>query len=648
MSAEQEPVLAFDPRIEIDTARSRTASGAFGRIRLCCLLIATCVHGTTSWAGAASTGTQPAAPPAHALPTADFAPGDPPGEWRSQARDYANTRYSPLRAIDTGNVARLRTAWSFSDGAQNGHEAAPLVLGDTMYLVTPYPNLAYALDLSKPGAPIKWSYAPDPTPVAIGKACCDTVNRGGAYANGKIIYNLLDAHTVAVDAATGHEVWRTRMGDATRGETMTMAPFVVGNKVYVGNSGGEMGAWGWLAALDVDTGKELWRAYSTGTDRQVRIGTDFKPYYAWMQGKDLGETSWPAGMSKTGSGAVWAWISYDPELNLIYYGTSNPGPRVPTQRPGYNLWTSAVFARDATTGMAKWAYQFTPHDQWDYDGVNENILLDIIFDGKPRKVLVHFDRNAFAYTIDRTNGEVLLAAPFAYQNWSSGIDLESGMPEVVPEMQPKPGVKLPNVCPPDIGGKDWQPSAFSPRTGLVYAGIFNICMDLTDHPQSYIPGTPYDGMEMKRYPAPGGNWGEFMAWDPVAGKKVWSHKERFMTMSGALATAGDLVFYGTADGWFRALDARTGAVLWSQKLGSGVIGQPMTYIGPDKRQYVAVYSGVGGAAMVSSSMPGFPPRGSTLYVFSLEGDSPHGGEGELETHGGAPAARSDHGMGGKP
>ncbi len=580
-------------------------------------------------------------------PVANLAPNDPPGEWHSQARDYANTRYSPLADIDVGNVARLKPAWTFSDGTQNGHEAAPLVVGDTMYLVTPFPNIVYALDLSKAGAPIKWSYAPNPSPVAIGKACCDTVNRGGAYANGKIIYNLLDSHTVAIDARTGKEIWRTKMGDATRGETMTMAPLVVGNKAFVGISGGELGVWGWIAALDVDTGKQLWRAYSTGTDEEVKIGADFKPFYGWLAGKDLGKTSWPAGMSRTGAGAVWGWISYDPETNLIYYGTSNPGPRVPTQRPGLNLWTSAVFARDADTGMAKWAYPFTPHDQWDYDGVNENILLDVSFGGRRRKALMHFDRNAFAYLMDRTTGEVLQATPFAYQNWSDGIDLKTGMPKVRPEMQPRPNVKLPNVCPPDIGGKDWQPSAFSPRTGLVYAGIFNICMDLTNRPQSYIPGTPYDGMQMKRYAAPGGNWGEFMAWDPVAGKKAWAIKEKFMTMSGTLATAGDLVFYGTADGWFRAVDARSGRVLWSHKLGSGVIGQPMSYTGPDKRQYVAVYSGVGGAAMVSASMPGFPPRGGTLYVFSIDGESPHGGAGMLTTEGTAPAARHDQGMGGK-
>jgi len=587
-------------------------------------------------------------PPAQTNTSANFAPNTPPGEWRSQARDYANTRFSPLDQIRTDNVAQLRPAWTFSDGTQNGHEAAPLVLDNTMYLVTPFPNIAYALDLTKAGVPIKWSFAPNPTPVSIGKACCDTVNRGGAYANGKIIYNLLDDHTVAVDAKTGQEVWRTKMGDPTRGETMTMAPFVVGDKVYVGNSGGELGVWGYLAALDVNTGKQLWRAYSTGTDQEVRIGSDFKPFYDWMKGKDLGKSSWPAGMDRTGAGAVWTWISYDPDAHLIYYGTSNPSPRVPAQRPGYNLWTSAVFARDADTGMAKWAYQFTPHDQWDYDGVNENVLLDISFNGKPRKVLVHFDRNAFAYTIDRLTGEVLVAAPFAYQNWSNGIDMKTGMPKVVPEMQPKPNVKLENVCPPDIGGKDWQPSAFSPHTGLVYAGIFNLCMDLTDHPQAYIPGTPYDGMEMKRHPAPGGNWGEFMAWDPVAGRKVWVIKEHFMTMSGALATAGDVVFYGTADGWFRAVNARTGAVLWSYKLGSGVIGQPMTYLGPDQRQYVAVYSGIGGAAMLNAGEKGFPPRGSTLYVFSINGDSPYNGNGMLTTEAGAAAVDGHVASGGKP
>jgi alcohol dehydrogenase (cytochrome c) len=495
-----------------------------------------------------------------------------------------------------------------------------------MFVVTPFPDILFALDLTKPGQPIKWEFKPNPSPIAKGKACCDSVNRGVAYVDGKLIYNLLDDHTVAVDAKTGKQVWRTKMGNVETGETMTMAPFVVGKKVMVGDSGGEMGVWGWIAALDVETGKELWRAFSTGTDEQVRIGPDFKPFYPQLRGKDLGVHSWPAGMWKHGAGSVWGWVSYDPKLNLIYYGTSNPSPRVPDQRPGDNLWTSAIIARDADTGMARWAYQTTPHDRWDYDGVNEDLLMDLPIDGKVRQVLVHLNRNAFAYTIDRATGEVLRASAFAYQNWSSGVDLKTGIPAVIPEKEPHPNVKLTNVCPPDIGGKDWQPSAASPRTGLVYADIFNICMDVTDNEVGYIPSTPFDGMNMRRYPAPGGNLGEFMAWNPATGTKVWSIKETYITMSGVLATAGDVVFYGTADGWFRAVDARLGKVLWSQKLGSGIIGQPVTYMGPDHRQYIAIFSGIGGAATVRADKDAlktevFPAGGNTLYVFSLGGDS---------------------------
>lgn len=573
---------------------------------------------------AAGTATTPPATvaAASARGTADPAPGTPPGEWHSQARDYANTRYSPLAKIDRGNVARLRVAWTFSDGVQYGHEGAPLVVGDTMYVVSPYPNTAYALDLTRPGAPVKWSFDPHPAQAAVGKACCDAVLRGWAYAPGKLIYSLLDAHVVAVDTETGKQLWRTKMDNVEEGVTMTAPTFVVGNKVFVGNSGGEMGVSGWFAALDVDTGKELWRAYATGTDDKVLIGPRYKPFYPQLRGKDLGKTSWPPGMDRTGAGAAWAFTSYDPELNLIYYGTSNPGPRVPSQRPGDNLFSSAMFARDADTGEAVWAYQFTPHDQWDYDGVNEAVLLDLPIGGRTRKVLVHFDRNAYAYVIDRATGEVLRADPYAYQNWSTGFDKRTGRPIINPEKTPKVDQKVERICPPDIGQKDWQPSAYSPRTGLLYLGVFNLCMNLTDHKVGYIAGTPYDGMEMTRasVDGPDGDWGAFIAWDPVKGQRAWTIPEKFMVMSGALVTAGDVAFYGTSDGWFRAVDALDGKVLWQQKLASGIIGQPMTYLGPDGRQYVAIASGVGGAAGVQKNRKGYPPRGSTLYVFSLDGE----------------------------
>jgi alcohol dehydrogenase (cytochrome c) len=573
--------------------------------------------------------------------TADFSPNDPPGEWHMPARDYANTRFSPLNQITRSNVARLKIAWSFSDGTLYGHEGAPLVVGDTMYIVSPYPNVAYALDLSKPGAPVKWTYDAKTSPISLGKACCDAVLRGWTYANGKLIFNLLDDHVVAVDANTGKELWRTKMANVENGVTMTMAAFVEGNKVFVGNSGGEMGVSGWLAALDLNSGKELWRAYATGPDSAVRIGSDFQPFYPWMRGKDLGVRTWPAGKYKTGAGSAWGFVSFDPKSNLIYYGTSNPGPRVPAQRPGDNLWTSTVFARDADNGMAKWAYQYTPHDEWDYDGVNEHMLLNVPWGGQRRDVLVEFNRNGFAYLIDRHTGQVLRADQYAYQNWAKGVDLRTGRPIVDPAMEPKPGQTLKRVCPPDIGTKDWQPSAFNPRTGLVYTGIFNLCMDLTDHVVSYIAGTPYDGMEMYRYPASGENWGGFIAWDPVHGRKLWEIPEKFMVMSGTLATAGDVVFYGTVDGWFRAVDAWTGKVLWSQKLSSGIIGQPITYTGPDGRQYVAVFTGVGGAAMVSADQPGFPARGGALYVFSIDGQSPGSGAGMLVTDAKAAASQSD-------
>ena len=542
-------------------------------------------------------------------------------DWITHGGAINNQRYSTLDQINTTNVGRLKVAWTFSDGALYGHEGAPLVTGGTMYTVSPFPNRAFALDLTRPGGPIKWVYDPKPSPMAIGKACCDPVLRGWAIGDGKLIYNLLDDHVVAVDLKTGREMWRTTMADVSHGVTMTMSAFVAGDKVFVGNSGGELGVSGWIAALDIHSGKELWRAYSTGSDHGVKIGPRFKPLYPQYKGKDLGLRTWPAGMAIHGTGAVWGFISYDPTLNLIYYGTSNPGPRVPAQRPGDNLWTSAVFARDATTGEAVWAYQFTPHDQWDYDGVNEMMLLDLTIGGRLRHTIVHFDRNTFAYVLDRATGEVLKADNFAPQNWSLGFDWRTKRPIVNPAKTPKVGEKVEHICPPDIGQKDWEPPSFSPRTGLIYVGIFNICMDLTNHKVSYIAGTPYDGMEMTRHSVDGkdGDWGALIAWDPVAGKAAWRIPEKFMVMSGTIATAGDLAFYGTTDGWFKAIDARSGKLLWKQKLSSGVIGQPITYLGPDGRQYVAVASGIGGAAMVQSGRPGLPARGSTLYVFSIDG-----------------------------
>src|SRR5215210_3425946 len=283
------------------------------------------------------------------------------GQWTMPAKTYASTRYSGLDQINTENVKNLKVAWTFSTGVNRGQEAAPIVVGDTMYVVTPYPNILYALDLRNPGA-TKWKYEPDPASAAQGVACCDVVNRGAAYADGKVFFNTLDNHTVAVDAATGKEVWKTSLGDINKGETMTMAPLVVKGKVLVGNSGGEMGVRGWLTALDAASGRIAWRAYSTGPDSEALIGPDFKPFYAQDRGKDLGVHTWPGDSWQRGGGTVWGWISYDPETNLIFYGTANPGPWNAEQRIGDNKWTAGIFARDLDTGQARWFYQMSPHD----------------------------------------------------------------------------------------------------------------------------------------------------------------------------------------------------------------------------------------------------------------------------------------------
>ncbi len=559
------------------------------------------------------------------------------GQWTMPAKNYASTRFSGLEDINTGNAASLKLAWSFSTGVVRGHEAAPIIAQNTMFIVTPFPNTVYALDLTQPGGPVKWKYEPNPLSSSQGVACCDVVNRGGVYSNGRLFFNTLDNQTIALDAATGKEIWKTKVGDINQGESITMAPLVVKDKVLVGNSGGEFGVRGWLTALNAADGKIVWRAYHTGPDKDVLIGANFHPYYAQDQGKELGVTSWPPDAWKIGGGTMWGWISYDPEQNLIFYGTGNPGPWNPDQRPGDNKWTSGIFARDPDTGEARWFYQLSPHDLHDYDGINEQILMDVPFNGQIRKVLVRPERNGYFYVMDRTNGQVLSANPFGYITTSKGVDLNTGRLIYNDEKKPEVGKVVREICPAAPGAKDWQPSAFSPRTGLVYIPHQNLCMDFEGMEANYIAGTPYVGANVRMYAGPGGNRGEFLAWDPVKNEKVWAVTENFPVWSGALVTAGDVVFYGTMDGWFKALDAKNGNLLWQFKCGSGIIGQPVSYRAPDGKQYIAILAGVGGwsGAVVAGALdprdataalgfagamadlPNYTTRGGMLYVFSL-------------------------------
>lgn len=522
-----------------------------------------------------------------------------PNTWAMQNGNYASTRYSTLDQITADNVKDLKVAWTFSTGVLRGHEGGPLVIGDVMYVHTPFPNKVFALDLNDNGR-IIWKYEPRQDSSVIAVMCCDTVNRGVAYADGKIFLYQADTTLVALDAKTGAKVWSVVNGDPSKGSTGTSAPMVVKDKVYVGISGGEFGVRGHLTAYDTKTGKQVWRAYSMGPDADTLMDGEKTTHLGQPVGKDSGIKTWEGDQWKIGGGTTWGWYSYDPDLNLIYYGSGNPSTWNPSQRPGDNRWSMAIWARDADTGMAKWVYQMTPHDEWDYDGVNEMILVDKEIGGKMRKALVHMDRNGFGYTLDRVTGELLVAEKYdPAVNWATHVDMKTGRPEVVSKYstdQNGEDVNTTGVCPAALGSKDQQPSSYSPRTGLFYVPTNHVCMDYEPFNVSYTAGQPYIGATLSMYPAPGGDhMGNFIAWDADKGKIAWSNPERFSVWSGALATAGDVVFYGTLEGYLKAVDAKTGKELYKFKTPSGIIGNVNTYTHKGK-QYVAVLSGLGGWA----------------------------------------------------
>jgi lanthanide-dependent methanol dehydrogenase len=545
------------------------------------------------------------------------------GQWAIPGKNYSSTRYSTLSQINTRNVKKLKPVWSFSTGALRGHEGQPLVVGTTMYVHSAFPNHVYAIDLTKltPGGnPIKWKYTPTQDARAPAVACCDLVHRGINYAEGKILFATLSGQVIALDANTGTVKWTANPASPARGETMTMAGLVVKDKYIVGVSGGEYGVRGWIAAFGINDGRQQWKAYSTGGDEDLMLASDFNAENPQYGRWGLGTSTWPGEHWRIGGGAPWGWYSYDPSLNLLYYSTGNPSPWNSTvrKRPdgnSDNKWSTTIFARNPDNGQAKWAYQMTPFDNHDFDGVNEHILADINVNGQMRRVLIHLDRNGFAYTLDRTNGTILVAKPYVFLNWATGLDA-NGRPIVVPEKQTRQGVNVLNICPCAMGGKDQQPCAFSPRTGLVYCGTNNMCMDFEGQEIQYVAGQPYVGAKVLMRPGDGGHLGEFIAWDPATGTKVPGIKEPHPVWSGALATAGDVVFYGTLDGWFKAVDARQLKVLWQHKLPSGIVGNPITYKGPDGKQYVAIYAGVGGWYGLPVAAP-------------LSPEDPHGGLGAV-------------------
>ena len=527
-----------------------------------------------------------------------------PKNWVMPAGDYANQRYSKLNQITAENVNKLQVAWTFSTGVLRGHEGAPLVIDGTMYVHTPFPNTVYALDLNDNGS-IKWAYQPKQDPNVIPVMCCDTVNRGLSYADGKIFLYQADTTLVALDAKTGQEAWKVKNGDPSKAETGTNAPHVIKDKVFVGISGGEFGVRGSMAAYNIKDGSLAWRAYSMGPDSDILMDPDKTMHLGKPVGKDSGTNTFEGDQWKIGGGTTWGWYSYDPALNLMYYGTGNPSTWNPNQRPGDNRWSMTIMARDVDTGVAKWVYQMTPHDEWDFDGVNEMILADQDIGGTSRKTLVHFDRNGLAYTMDRETGELLVAQKYdPVVNWTTGVDMDKnsptyGRPAVVPEKSTEHNgedVNVTDICPAALGTKDQQPAAYSPDTGLFYVPTNHVCMDYEPYKVSYTAGQAYVGAALTMYPPKGEtDMGNFIAWDAKEGKIVWSLPEKFSAWGGALATSGGVVFYGTLEGYLKAVDAKTGKELYKFKTPSGIIGNVMTYEHGGK-QYVAVLSGVGGWA----------------------------------------------------
>jgi len=506
-----------------------------------------------------------------------------PQNWLTYSGGYSSNRHSLLTQIDQNNVKRLQIAWLFQgDSSLQNFEATPLVADGVMYFTQPI-NDVVAAD-AKTGR-VYWLYRHN-LPADI-KPCCGSVNRGVAVAGDRVFYGTLDGQLIALDAKTGKELWvNTVTPNYADGYSLTMAPLIIKDKVVVGVAGGEYGIRGWVAAFEPATGKEIWR-------------------FNTIPGPgDPNHDSWPNKSWETGGGPVWLTGSYDPELNLTYWGVGNPGPDWnPKQREGDNLYSSSVIALDADTGKLKWHYQFTPNDGYDYDSVQIPVLADIDWQGQPAKVMMWANRNGYFYVLDRVTGKFLLGEPFVKVNWASGLD-PNGRPIQTPQ---PPGMP---TWPGNQGGTNWYPPAFSPRTGFFYVSVWeNYATIYRKEEQEYTPGRNFLGGGFTVVtPTPGApnigigrrgpinNWtnevgsGATVAIDPRTGKRAWTFPQFDVTDAGMLTTATDLLFTGGREGYFYALDAKTGKELWKANLGGSIVMAPITYR-IDGQQYVSVISG---------------------------------------------------------
>jgi PQQ-dependent dehydrogenase (methanol/ethanol family) len=530
-------------------------------------------------------------------PVASAAQGAPAGN----PSGGENRRFSTLDQINTGNVGRLTLAFTFRTDQPGGHSGAPAVLGDTLFVQTPFPHRILALDLRQRSAPVKWSFSPPADGRASGLACCDATAAGPSPSGDRLYVNTLDGHTIALDAASGRVMWDFVTADTVRAETLATAPTVVGDRVFVGNAGDDFGARGWIAALDAATGRTLWKRFNIGPDQDVGIGTAFRPPYPSDQGRDLGVETWPPQAWQQGGGGLASDMVYDAGPALLIYGTGHPAPWNPDPRPGDNKWTSGLFARDPATGDARWFVSVNPHDLYALGAGGSLLLADLPWHGSNRHLLIHPDANGQVYVLDPATGRILSAIPFTPVNATGGVDLATGALHRSNAGAITPNSVTRGICPawPGATGTDGTSlggSAFSPQTRLLYIPANRLCMDMEARDTSFMAGTPFIGANLRMTAAPGTSRGELIAWDVEAGKPAWTADEAFPVEGSVLATAGGLVFYGTLDDTFRASDARTGRLLWQFRTSSGIIGQPITFQLSDGHQYVAVMAGTGGAA----------------------------------------------------
>jgi lanthanide-dependent methanol dehydrogenase len=561
-------------------------------------------------------------------------------QWVMPNGNYAGWNYSELNEINVDNVGDLRVEWTFQTGVNDSHEGQIIVVGDTMYLLTPKPNVLYALDLTRQGT-VKWSFSPDQPNLqqAIAVACCGAQSRGVSYADGKLVFNTLDGQLFGVDAASGEVLWRTEVANLDISETTTTAPLIVHNHAIIGVAGGERGVRGWVAAYDLDTGAELWKFYNTGPNAEMGIGERFKPFYPSDMVEEPGTDSWFGDSWRTGGGTVWGWWSYDPELDYFYYSTGNCGPwnpdyrRDPATAPGLDKYLSkycaALIARDATTGEMVWANTLTPQDQWDLDEPGGNPLVDLMIDGVMRHTIVKPARNGFFYVIDRVTGEIINDPwTFTSVNWATGFDGEAGMPIVNEEKIMYTDVPVTDVCP-WIAARNWENDAYSPSTGLIYFTAINVCGNFTAIEGEYKPGELYILFQFQgNYTGSEYPWRKnLLAVDPVSNQIVW--EEPWYGSGGGIwskpimATAGDLIFQGTQEGEFVARHAGTGERLWSFRTGTDFRNSPTSYVGPDGRQYIAV---IGSGAPLNANLAAdaaadaearYRRASATVYVFAV-------------------------------